>query len=820
MAIKAGGKKIVFSGKTATATDSSGKTQTFTKSSTSGRYTAVAPSAPSTETKISVVSDALADVGKTFGGIPIQSPQEYAQTSSGQALQQAQLKKLSSDIENKILTGGVLSAEDVRRAQAIGIRDKQLLKYADELRKYNKASSPTIQPATSKQVFGEKKPEQLFKPTISNNIPEFRPLQSSFALKKPENSSLPVDRTLYLNPLRFVGGIAAGVITTAAVIKSPSLFIKGAKQAINNPVGTLTATAYGFASDPFGFYGEGLVYSKVLSMAGKGFKFANTKINTQLGQLKTRINTNINKFEKTKAVKPKLEIAKQVRNDLKQIDNIIKKEVVIKRLPLVNKIPVISPKTKKISGDAPFTNKNKFQEILDNTLYNKETLKSISKEAAVYGYVIKPVKLNKPIFDLTNNRIITMRLVLAPKSLKSAGNGKLSRLEKKQAKRVLSEKEIAVQLKKQIKTKEPKIIDISEVKLVDELITPTVRKDIFTNKKAQTQLTLFKQEVKKVVVKEKIRYNKQTRPAINKLKLMSRRGNRKKLTAEKKTQIKQDLNKLAKEYNRVNQKVKVMEKLSSNKKLNRVLANPLKDLKNIKFAMAQDIKFVLGELKAVTPLKSPARAQKPKLDLKKGQKPQFKQAQDQARDFKRPQDQKPKNIVRLKPQFKITTPRRPIEPKKEIIKPFKKFKVSPDIKKLENRVLTYRGIYRERKNPNLPAGTRNPIVTKSITIRDTKNRALQRVAQRVDTSLVRSMQLQVTGIGKYKRDIQKPSILNKFRMKKSKNTPVLSLVEKAKYLLDARREKMESLRAKLRSKSMANIKKSSKNGYKRPKRFK
>jgi dihydrofolate reductase len=48
----------------------------------------------------------------------------------------------------------------------------------------------------------------------------------------------------------------------------------------------------------------------------------------------------------------------------------------------------------------------------------------------------------------------------------------------------------------------------------------------------------------------------------------------------------------------------------------------------------------------------------------------------------------------------------------------------------------------------------------------------------------------------------------------------LSLVEKAKYLLDTRREKMESLRAKLRSKSMARSKMSSKNGYKRPKRFK
>jgi hypothetical protein len=45
-----------------------------------------------------------------------------------------------------------------------------------------------------------------------------------------------------------------------------------------------------------------------------------------------RNNSNINKFEKTKATKPKLEIAKQVRLDLKRIDNIVKKEVVIKRL--------------------------------------------------------------------------------------------------------------------------------------------------------------------------------------------------------------------------------------------------------------------------------------------------------------------------------------------------------------------------------------------------------------------------------------------------------------------------------------------------------
>lgn len=46
MAIAAGGKKIVFRGRTATATDKEGKTQTFVKSSSGGEYSAVASDVP------------------------------------------------------------------------------------------------------------------------------------------------------------------------------------------------------------------------------------------------------------------------------------------------------------------------------------------------------------------------------------------------------------------------------------------------------------------------------------------------------------------------------------------------------------------------------------------------------------------------------------------------------------------------------------------------------------------------------------------------------------------------------------------------------
>ena len=117
-------------------------------------------------------------------------------------------------------------------------------------------------------------------------------------------------------------------------------------------------------------------------------------------------------------------------------------------------------------------------------------------------------------------------------------------------------------------------------------------------------------------------------------------------------------------------------------------------------------------------------------------------------------------------------------------------KLSWNSNKLNNRVILAEATFRERKFRSKPASKRNPVVTKKIKIRDTKNRIIKKVRDRVDKSLARSLSVKVVGIGKKKKDIKKPS-LKKFRQKKSKGTPVLRIVEKSKHALDTKSEKRE-----------------------------
>jgi len=135
---------------------------------------------------------------------------------------------------------------------------------------------------------------------------------------------------------------------------------------------------------------------------------------------------------------------------------------------------------------------------------------------------------------------------------------------------------------------------------------------------------------------------------------------------------------------------------------------------------------------------------------------------------------------------------------------------------LDNKILTFEGIFRERKFSNKLASKLNPIVTKKIMIRDTKNRVLKKVAQRVDNTLTASLQLRVIGLGKSKKDISTPKILNKFKLKKSKLTPVLQLVEKNKNRFDTKGEVKETKKQKLIKKKIVKSKPKKKVVKKRP----
>lgn len=140
--------------------------------------------------------------------------------------------------------------------------------------------------------------------------------------------------------------------------------------------------------------------------------------------------------------------------------------------------------------------------------------------------------------------------------------------------------------------------------------------------------------------------------------------------------------------------------------------------------------------------------------------------------------------------------------KEELLKPKLPLplpKLSWNSKKLDNRLITAEATFRERKFRNKPASKNNPIVTKKIILRDTKNRIIKKVRDRVDKSLARSLSVRVTGLGKAKKDIKKPS-MKKFRQKKSKGTPVLRIVEKSKHALDTKSEKREIKVARRRTK--------------------
>jgi hypothetical protein len=122
--------------------------------------------------------------------------------------------------------------------------------------------------------------------------------------------------------------------------------------------------------------------------------------------------------------------------------------------------------------------------------------------------------------------------------------------------------------------------------------------------------------------------------------------------------------------------------------------------------------------------------------------------------------------------------------------------------KLDNRLVLYEARYRERRNPRLPAGPRNPVVVKRLRKLTTRNRMTQIVAKLTDNRTIRSIAVQPLKITKKKqKDIKRPSILRKFEKPKTKKG--LQLVEKSKYTIDSPGEKAELRRSKARKKTLS-----------------
>lgn len=753
-------------------------------------------------------------------------PEEIA-SRKGQSLSQIQAKEFKNVVKREKQAEEIGKKSLELAQQKVNIAVRELLKRKEQEKLTPKQK---IQLASYEQVFGKKSLEQnknifekpQYKKEFSKST-ELNPLKVSFALKKPETADLEIDRTIYLNPARFLIGISTGVITTAKVIKNPKLFIDGVKNAISDPKGTIKATAYGFASDPFEFTGEGAVYGKIISLSGKGLKFTNTKI----GELKTKISENTTKLEKTKSIKEKTKLVEVIKKDLKEANKLIKKEVIIKKYPKLNKTPLITPKlTKKIKVNIKFTDLSKYQNILDNTNYNKKTFKSISQIANKYNHIISREKLKKPIIDIINNRIITHRNIIKPKKIKSLGNGKISRKLKKEQKKVLTEKEILKQIKKQQpKATKVKLLEIKEIVETLEKPLKPKKNSLLLNKKGNLNnvgLKLIEKDIKiskNKYLKTKNKYKK-SKITRNKIKLST-----KKIKQNKKLNQKKLLKEYQEQFKKIDKKVKALEKIIEKEPK---LRENFRKLLNIKFALKKDISFILEQLKVQD------KVQEKKKDNKQDQK----KAQDKIQEKKKDNKQNQK----LREDYKFESKNIKLLSQK---RKYKTQKIKPKEIKVEDK-LKFKKLISKSKLPKgytyaYDAKIKIKGKVKTIKLGLPTNRALNKVGKLIDNTTSRSMQLVPVGIIKKTKDITKPSVLGKFRVRKGKKA--LILVEKSKHTIDTSGEKRGLSIGKLlspkkktkkvvkkkiikksffkvkkkMSKTITPLKKSSKNGYKKPK---
>ena len=149
---------------------------------------------------------------------------------------------------------------------------------------------------------------------------------------------------------------------------------------------------------------------------------------------------------------------------------------------------------------------------------------------------------------------------------------------------------------------------------------------------------------------------------------------------------------------------------------------------------------------------------------------------DILKDLKPKRPQVPK--IRLKKRTKTKPPSPPKVPKVKFNIPLNKVK--------PNQIALYVGTYRARAKESIPYNRKtNPRVTKVVRKKDTKNRALKHILNKVDRSTARNLQIEIEGVTKKrKKDIKTPNVIKKFQRKKSKNPRILKYVELAKYSID------------------------------------
>lgn len=469
--------------------------------------------------------------------------------------------------------------------------------------------------------------------------------------------------------------------------------------------------------------------------------------------------------------------------------------------------------------------REKFENFLTNLYSTSGTqYKALKKKINSAGYKLDVyyLKESDPRLILNSGKASKLQIKLVPKQAKPrqtkvkkqfvlSGDGKRKiRIDKKKGAKVVKEVEVKELTKQEQKRldKQLNANDIQDLKDLSKTVSKkSVTNTLRSNKKARTSVlrtlrtnTQKLQKGSRVLVKQinkgiskarnvQIKYNK-----INQANF--KKGN--KFKDYSKTQKQQLKSFNSKGKTKLKQRLELIKSTKSEMvKLKGILPFMAKDLgKDIKSLTKQE-KVVSQALDKLTQFDSSLLSKADFTAKSKGKGTGKGKAKTKAT---KPTLKKP--VKKLKKS-------KPVKPKvKKVRTPKAKKKVkrvrvpSLDIKdfnskSIDNKIAVFEAIYRERKDPNKKTSKTNKVVTKSLKIRNTRNRALKKVADLADKKLIRSINVKLIGVTKkVKKDIVKPSVLKKFTQKKSVGTPVLRLVEKSKFALDKKSEKRELKKSK------------------------
>lgn len=655
-----------------------------------------------------------------------------------------------------------------------------------------------------------------------------------------ERKELEKDLKTTLNPLNIITGFFSGTKEIGQFLSSKD---KGAQLAlagtaiVTNPGGVLDNTFKSLVRNPGGFIGEsagGLAAGKIAKVIVKSSK-VNVGLNKVKKAVKSEELTIINKINKIKKAGVNVrqrtpqgtelrllnEELNILRADLFDLDNVIKSAS--------SRPKTLTQATKQVIDIRSATsNIKKRRSKKQNLINKKKKLKTVP---------LKPVTISKKLgeFFKVEKDIIKVKkqiskdipkLEVALLEASKVSGEAFSKLKKK----IKKEFNLNVVERKKKGKKVFKLLEPKEQRRVGVITGKKAKVKVIELEPPKPKVIEIKPVSKKPTLKELDKLEKQIGLEIKRSKTRPSKFN-KKAQAQIGISVRRFYSRASKQISNISKKTKDfnqgykrrIEKRGKDLPKTKQGFNTLSKSEKKKFMetrkkLREDVKLAKSNLSKVKSLLNKAQKiaviAKFDKDIKQDILQLSKQDTLLDNSLKQIFDNtgtippgvsptKPPVKPPIKPTPKITPTKPPVKPPvkpkpRPTPPPPEKPPIKPKIKldwdneaKLKDKVLIFNARFRQRKDTRKKYNPKtNPRVIKTLKIKDTKNRALAKVANKVDNILARSLDLKLVGItAKKKKDIKAPKIVRKkFDKKKSKGSPVLKLVEKTKHIADRKGE--------------------------------